>query len=173
MTCLDWELEIAGDSESEALREHLQQCESCREFAVEIASNREALRTLPVDPAAFELVRGRVMAGIGNAPRHGRSGWVWAAAVAACLAMIAVSLTWLRFPSAPRTKGTELAIAPPPLVPPEPLEKVQNRGPHRHAKMLARARRPSSSTESLVVKMLTDDPNVVIIWIADQKGDSL
>ena len=173
MTCLDWELEIAGDSESEALREHLRQCESCRELAGEIASNREALRTLPVDPAAFELVRSRVMAGIGAAPRHRRSAWIWTAAVAACLAMIAVSLTWLRFSSAPRPKGTEVAIAPPALAPPKPLEKVQNRDPHRHARALARARRPASSTESLVVKMLTDDPNVVIIWIADQKGDSL
>lgn len=38
--------------------------------------------------------------------------------------------------------------------------------PHRP---VSTAREPK--TEPLVVKMLTDDPNVVIIWLVDQTGD--
>jgi hypothetical protein len=35
------------------------------------------------------------------------------------------------------------------------------------------ARRVDAPSEPLVVKMLTDDPNIVIVWLIDKKGDSL
>jgi hypothetical protein len=34
-----------------------------------------------------------------------------------------------------------------------------------------RTRGSAPPSEPLVVKMLTDDPNIVIIWLVDQRGD--
>ena len=173
MNCLDWEIEIAGDSESREVREHLKQCASCREFAAEIGSNRQELRRLSVDPVAVDALHQRVMAGIGDARRRRWPAWIWAAAAAASLAALAVSLTWRRSLDPAPPRPVEFAIAPPATRAHESAVTTQTHAQHRPARMVARAGRPASSTEPLVVKMLTDDPNVVIIWIADQKGDSL
>ena len=169
MNCSNWEVEIAGEAESDALRDHMLQCARCREFALEITANREALRTLAVDPSAVILVRNRVMAGLIKAPpRQARIGWTWPAAVAACLAILCASLALMRFPS-PAPPKPVVTLARPPIFP-----TVAEANPRPHT---IRHRRASNvalaGKEPLVIKMLTDDPDVVIIWITDQKGDSL
>jgi len=62
-------------------------------------------------------------------------------------------------------------IAPPanwiPAAAPVPYVHKSS-GPH-----LAKARRVQKTEPVVAVKMLTDDPNVIIIWLVDQKGDSL
>ena len=167
MNCSNWEVEIAGEAESDALRDHMLQCARCREFALEITANREALRTLAADPLAVILVRNRVMAGL-SARRQARIGWTWPAAVAACLAILCASLALMRFPS-PAPPKPVVTLARPPIF---PRVAEANQRPHtiryRRASTVAHAER-----EPLVIKMLTDDPDVIIIWIADQKGDSL
>ena len=97
MNCLEWEREIAIESESAELGEHLAVCPSCREFAREIEANRAAIRTVAVDPSVYSAVRQRVLAEI-QAERRRRSWWMWpAAAAAACVAILTVSMLSARF----------------------------------------------------------------------------
>jgi len=165
--CSDWEQEIAGELESGELAQHLEACERCREFADEIEKNRAALGELAIDAAAFTAVRQRVLGEI-QAKKQSVFWWKWAAvAAAACIAIVSA----LYF--APRPKNF---AAPAPLVaridPPQgwELKPVRHTSSGRH---LGKPR-PVQKTEPIVaVKMLTDDPNVIIIWLVDQKGDSL
>jgi hypothetical protein len=166
MKCSGWEVEIAGEAESEALQRHLLQCARCRQFAQEVSANREALEAFAFDPASLMVVRNRVMDAL-HAPRRARVGWIWPAAVAACLAILCGSLAMLRFAIPARPKPV-VALARPPIFP----QVAEAPPPHpihqRRALTAAHANR-----EPLVIKMLTDDPDVVIIWIADQKGNAL
>ena len=167
MKCWEWEVQIASEVESAALQAHMLQCSGCRQFAAEIAANREALGTLAVDPDALGVVRNRVMAEL-RAPRRAQIGWIWPAAVAACLAILCGSLALSRF-SIPAPPKPVIALARPPIFPRIMAARPQKNSIHRRRQpMVARAR-----TQPLVIKMLTDDPDVVIIWIADQKGDAL
>jgi anti-sigma-K factor RskA len=162
--CSDWEQEIAGELESAQLVEHLEACERCREFAEEIEKNRAALGELTIDAAAFTAVRQRVLSEI-QAKKQRIFWWRWVAA--ACAVMVLV----MYFTQRPRDFAS-----PAPLVaridPPQgwELKPVRHTTSGRH---LGKPR-PVQKTEPIVaVKMLTDDPNVIIIWLVDQKGDSL
>jgi hypothetical protein len=55
------------------------------------------------------------------------------------------------------------------------LPQPVGRGVHPKSSGWSRAQAtPARKTEPLaVIKMLTNDPNVIIIWLVDQKGDSL
>jgi hypothetical protein len=169
MTCNDWEFEIASESENAALVEHLKECASCREFAQEIAANRAVLASLAVDDAALDAVRSRVL---GKLRRRTVRAWAWAAA--ACLAVlgIAASLWIARGPVAPPPAVT--AKAPPAVIPAPVNAAIRAVRPSKraHSRRLV-ARRVDAPSEPLVVKMLTDDPNIVIVWLIDKKGDSL
>jgi hypothetical protein len=160
MNCSDW----AQDSAEFA--EHLKVCEHCREFE----RNAAAMRELTVAPAAFAAVRQRVLSEI-QARNRQAVWWTWSAvAAAACIAMIWVSYV---LPSAPRPEALVAKKDPPKIE--WPLAKPVVRRVHHKSsgRSLAQAA-PVRKTEPLaVVKMLTDDPNVIIIWLVDQKGDSL
>lgn len=166
MKCSEWEVQIAGEMESGTLQAHLRDCARCRQFAAEIAANREALGTFAVDPSALSVVRDRVMAEL-RKPRRASARWIWPAAVAACLAILCGSLAWFRF-SVPAPPKLVIALAQPPQYPLIVGARRQRLVHRRRQSTVERAR-----TEPLVIKMLTDDPDVVIIWIADQKGDAL
>ena len=61
MTCSDWQMKIAAEMEDPAIAEHLSGCETCREFAQDLAENTAALRAIDVDAAAYTAVRARVL----------------------------------------------------------------------------------------------------------------
>jgi hypothetical protein len=176
MNCTEWEQEIAGESESVGLEEHLRVCEHCRDFAGELERNRAALQAVEIHPAAFDAVRSRVLNEI-RAKKQWGVWWGWSAvAAAACVAMLCASLVlhgW-KSPAPPRpliaTKNPpkiERALAPVPSV-----VRAQHRAHHHFGPVTASAG-PAHASEPLVVKMLTNDPDVIIIWLVDQKGDSL
>jgi len=153
MNCPDWE----------------QDGEDCPEFE----ENAAAMRDLNVPPAAFAAVRQRVLSEI-QVKKRRSVWWTWpAVAAAVCIAIVCVSYLLPRWqnPAAP-----EAVVAK--TYPPKfewPLAKpVIHRVRHKNSgRSLAQAG-PVRKTEPLaVVKMLTDDPNVIIIWLVDQKGDSL
>ncbi|HEY6392463.1 MAG TPA: hypothetical protein VIX89_14360 [Bryobacteraceae bacterium] len=176
MNCPEWEREIAGESESVALEEHLQVCGQCRDFARELELNRAALRTGEIHPAAFDAVRLRVLDEIRAKKRRG-AWWAWSAVAAAvCIAMLCVSIVLQNWknPAPPKpvvaTKNTpKIERAPAPV---QPIMKAHHRVYHKFGPVTASAG-PAHNPEPLVVKMLTNDPNVIIIWLVDQKGDSL
>jgi len=206
MNCSDWEQEIAGESESAALEEHLRGCGHCREFAEELERNRAALQAVEIHPAAFDAVRLRVLSEI-RAKKQTGAWWAWpAVAAAACVAVLCASIALQNWknPAPPRPvvaakdplgllssmapvvigalnlRGADLSDAHlsdplvmlPSIAPVQSVVKAHHRLRHQFGPVTASAR-PAHNPEPLVVKMLTNDPNVIIIWLVDQKGDSL
>jgi hypothetical protein len=174
-SCSDWEQEIAGESDSAGLAEHLHACGRCREFAQELEENRAALGEIAVPPAAFEAVRRRVLGEI-EGKRRRATWWGWfAVASAACLAVLGIlyALPRLQNPAAPAALAAKMG--PPRIEWTLPRIRRVAARPRIHHKFgpdFAKAT-PAQKTEPLVVKMLTNDPNVIIIWLVDQKGDAL
>jgi hypothetical protein len=172
MTCSDWEFEIASESESPELADHLKDCVSCREFAQEMAANRAALASLPVDAAALDAVRSRVLGELTRGRGRAIPAWAWTAA--ACLAVLGIAgALWIvQGPVAPppavTARGPAVLSPAPPVVPVRAVQPPKRAHPRR---LVARQVEPPS--EPLVVKMLTDDPSVVIVWLVSKKGDSL
>ena len=115
---------------------------------------------------AYAVVRQRVMAEVRRRRGVRRALRAIAAAVA-CLALAAAGLTFaLRRPAAPAAASVPmLAQAPPPpalaLPAVRPGRRVA-RGPRRNA-----VRRQPVATQPLFVRLETDDPNVVILWMVD------
>lgn len=159
MNCADFETRIAaGESDDAAMAEHMSVCTACRYFAHELAENAAALRSIEVDAAAYTALRARVMAAV--QPKR-RFGWLWAAAASAVA--VCITLIWLtaplRVPAPPRPQAVVYPIPAPPLV----RTVVANKKKQVRRPVLLEA-----------IKILTDDPNVVIIWLVDdKKGDSL
>jgi hypothetical protein len=135
----------------------------------EFEKNAAALRELAIPQAAFAAVRQRVLSEI-QAKRRRMAWWTWpAVAAAACFAIVCVSYL------SPRTERPAALVAKkdPPKIEWTARPVVQ-RVHHKSSGRLLAGRAPVRKTEPLaVVKMLTDDPNVIIIWLVDQKGDSL
>jgi hypothetical protein len=157
MNCRDAEpliaLYVEGDG---AEPEHLAVCPLCRQFAGELRASQAALKDLreeAIDPALLDAVRARVLSRIA-APR--RAPWWWLAAPAAACALVLLAVTLGPVPD----------IAPPPRaavrIPaaPEAPQIVW-------AKPRPRAEYASVPKQALLIKILTDDPNVVIYCIVD------
>jgi len=181
MSCQKFEQLIAlyvendlTEVEAGVVEVHVAACESCREFAAEMRASQAALKALRneyVEASGFEEVRANVLAA---RPR----GWLWQAwpryAIAAGL-VVALLAGWLmrrQTADAFVTVQPLRAVLPaPPAQPGQPL--VQ---PHHPKVLAARVRRrprrqaPRFKSEPFVVKMITDDPQVVIYWLVDQNG---
>ena len=168
MNCMEWEREIASESGSVELDEHLAVCASCREFAREIEANRAAIQALAVDPSAYSALRRGVLDRI-QAERRRRGWWTWSAAAAACVAIFTVSMLVSRFHSLAPPAPVAFAKSPP---------KIEwTPAPHRirpgvrHAHGLEVAHNVPARSEPLVVKMLTNDTDIIIVWLVDPKGE--
>jgi hypothetical protein len=169
MTCREYEpliaLYVEGDIDGRDVEPHLAGCSACRELLEDLRVSQAALKELSaVDPAFLSAVRAGVLAKI---DRRRRMAWPWVAAFAAASALIVVALTMPRQPAvivkAPASSGGAAPL-------------VRDRLPARPSviaqappKPKRKRRRPPP--EPLVVKMLTDDPDIVIIWLVDQPGD--
>ena len=145
MNCADWEERIAlyssGDLAPVEVEDHLANCPGCRLFLEELEANGTALAMLREQP----LIRREKPAKI---PR-----WLpYAAAIA--LAFGAGAL-WKPEPVEP-PPAVRTAVDAPRFGPmPKPVIRT-----------VRRVKRPEKH-ESIVVKMLTDDPNVIIYWVTD------
>lgn len=122
-----------------------------------------ALRELkdePLPPGAEEAVRSRVFAEI-EKPRRRWWTWAWAPALAACLVL------WMVIPreQPPMSPPPVLAHAPqsPLLSPPPAVVK-----PVR----VKAAQAPRHEPQTQFVKLVTDDPDVVILWAMNSEGDA-
>jgi anti-sigma factor RsiW len=178
MSCPKFELMIAlyveGDlapGEAGVVESHLAACDSCRAYAAEMWESQAALKALRneyVETSAFEQVRANVLAA---RPRAWRSQ-AWPRYAIAAGLVTALLAGWL---VRRQTDNTVVGVPPVravlPTPPAQPLVRL------RQPKVLvARARRrsrrqaPRFKSEPLVVKMITDDPQVVIYWLVDQNG---
>jgi predicted anti-sigma-YlaC factor YlaD len=165
MTCCEYEpliaLWVEGDLNDREVERHLAECSGCRELLEDLRSSQAALKELPVVDAAFlSAVRSGVLAKI---ERRRPMVWPWVAAFAVAGALIIAVLTAPQKPT-PIAKSPVSGRATPPAAVARTTSVAKRRG-------RPRGRLRTKGSAPLVVKMLTDDPNIVIIWLVDQPGD--
>ncbi|HUB80179.1 MAG TPA: zf-HC2 domain-containing protein [Bryobacteraceae bacterium] len=170
MNCVEWEERIAlyagGDlarAEAQPVERHVAKCAGCQ---VLLSGLRESLALVreahgePIEAAHFAAVRARVLAGLERAPAR-RWRYAWAGALAAAVLLVGL---WPR---------PELHMAVPiPKAPAAPA--IARTVPPPHPRALAKPRPPEpvqQASAPMVVKLLTDDPDVVIYWITGTKGE--
>lgn len=114
-----------------------------------------ALRDEPIDPSVLTEVRRRVMAQVET--RERRMGWWWIpAALAGAIPIVLLLLV------GNLDRHENLAVSRPTMPPPPAIGVTRPAPPP-----VRRLRRMKPKPEPLVVKMVTDDPDVVIYWLVD------
>ncbi len=185
MTCKGWEERIAlwtgGDLDPVAeagVRTHLAECAACRSFASEMEDTMGRLRAAHREPIAagyYTAVRARVLDRLAR-ERSPRRMWAWVVGLAAALALAGVLVT-SRPAERPRAPLAAVRRPEPPIVEARVPEPVAPAVPSAREAPVARSV-PSPRVEvaaleePLVVRLVTDDPDVVIYWIADRKGEA-
>jgi hypothetical protein len=177
MNCVEWEErialytggELAGEDAAEVER-HVGQCLGCQVFASGMRQSLEFLTSAHQDvpdPAHFAAVRARVLSEIRGTSR--RYLWPVIAAVAAAAAILLVMLRPhpVRKPDAPQPVVAHVPAPEPPLEPAVRVARHRRKAPRRRAVVVAKAQPRHEETKPLVVKLVTDDPNVVIYWISE------
>ena len=199
MNCTEFEERIAlfvendlSDAEVTAVERHLETCTDCREFAAGLRESQAMLKGLrrePFDDAIFADVRSQVIGRVSNVrppmwPKY---------AIAATLLIVLAAALWRTRPAAPVGLPAVTAYIGPGPAFPTPRTTAPRRA-SRIAKMTVRHGRAQSRphvnsrlarqtiqqaglahpralhSEPLVVKLLTNDPEVVIYWLVDQNG---
>ena len=174
MSCAEWEARVAAycsgpvdAAEAAAVDAHLSTCAVCRRAAEEMRACLGVLRD-----SDYAAVRARVLGSV--APSRRRL-WKWAATAA--LAAAAALLFAFEVPSRPEqlpVRAIALPPAPPislPVAAPVPL-RVHRVAMHRAVRPnLIPVAQSAPEVKPLVVKLVTDDPNVVIYWITSKSGE--
>jgi hypothetical protein len=145
MNCVDWEERIAlyssGDLAPVEVKGHLANCPGCRLFLEELEANGTALAMLREQP----LIRWEKRAKI---PR-------WLPYAAAIALVFGADALWKPETVAP-PPPVRTAVDAPRFAPmPRPVIRTVRRV------------KKSEKHESIVVKMLTSDPDVIIYWVTD------
>jgi anti-sigma factor RsiW len=159
-------------AEAQAVESHLAACDPCRKFAAEMRESQaalKALRTEFVDDALLLQVRTEVL----SAASHRQRAVAWPRFAIAAGLVLALLAGWM-WQMRPEARLEPRPIAASVSAPPLPATVLAP--PPRTRTGLARVRRhrpqaaPVFKSEPLVVKMITDDPQVVIYWLVDQNG---
>jgi len=183
MNCREWEEAIAlyagGDLDPVRSREverHLAGCAGCQIFASGMIECLETMRAghgEEIAPAHFQAVRARVLAKLQPLPWW-RSGWFRAAAAAAlacCALWLATLYREIMRPAPPRIALARPAAPavirlpekPIPVIPAHAAAPLHSAHPPRRRHLVA--------PEPLTVRIVTDDPDVVIYWITNPRGE--
>jgi len=192
-------LHAGGDlppMEAAAVDRHAAECAACQALLSGLRQTADVLRAAhsePVDSAHYAAVRARVLSELA---RRRKPRWAYAVlATAAMLLLVAVWPRARRVVVSPRPQPVPVAQAlmPPvsvfggaaPLVRGTPWVRrprpdasgvTRKGGPggppqtRGSAPPLQQAE-PETAAQPLVVKLITDDPDVVIYWISEGKGD--
>ena len=170
MSCRAWEERLAlyagGDLDSPEQAEterHLAGCAACRDFAHGMRECLEAMRQAQgeeIAPAHFAAVRVRVLERLRATPRRAPE-WRWIAAACAVAALAFFAALWAPRPDRPELPPPHVALAHPPA-PPLPA-MVAARAP----RTVHHSRRPARHSDPLLIRIETDNPDVVIYWIAN------
>lgn len=161
MNCQDCELLLGQDEITAEVRAHLAGCAECRALSEELQANEEA----------FASMREEVMP-VGQAATPDVATpdiWKWASTVAAAVALAwGIWHVWGPGPrQIPRDEVTVIASADQPAAAPT-LPIV------RHVSRTRRTRRPPAEvelTDPSTIRIQTSDPEVVIYWVIEEKGE--
>jgi hypothetical protein len=196
MSCHEFEgllaLHVEGDldeAERRRVESHLRSCPACQSLAEELRESQAAFKSMRQDVAdasALSSVRSRVLLDIaGMECGSFFERFLWAGfRQRATLAGIAVLLIggaalWVSLtrntPSAPDPDSVVLVRVPMPEPqltqepPPPSAPKPEATVPHRQRPRPVVV--PSEPQPQVTIKLLTDDPNVIIYWLGDEQGD--
>ncbi|HET8547375.1 MAG TPA: hypothetical protein VFL57_05205 [Bryobacteraceae bacterium] len=161
MTCSERERDLAlyagGDLRAPQLEQHLEQCARCREYLAAMSAVLADLghEAIPATPPIVTAVVRRI--------RVRRYGWAALTAMTAAASVaVAVLASALVRPVPTISFAARTPAAPQPVVATrEPVVAVPKPLRVRHRRTVGRPAEP------IVVKLVTDDPNVVIYWITD------
>ncbi|HVP46508.1 MAG TPA: zf-HC2 domain-containing protein [Bryobacteraceae bacterium] len=176
MSCAKFEPLIAlyverdlPESEARMVEMHLEACPDCREFAAEMRESQAALKSLRTDfveEAVFGKVRTEVVSRL-STPRQ-TAAWPRYAVAAMLLMGLCAGWLWYTRPAASlKFQPGIAAIAPPPVT---RVSALPQRVPRARVRPHRARPAPAFRSEPLVVKIVTDDPQVVIYWLVDQNG---
>jgi len=145
------------------LEAHLPGCPDCRQLVEGLRASQAALKELHVEAAEEDLaaVRRRVLAQI-RSERPQRRRWAWAYALGGSVAVTVVLWVLLPRPSIPPPP-------PPRVMNPAPVEVARPATPAPVRPRPSRAQ-PPAAPEPLLVKLYTDDPDVIIYWLIERTG---
>ncbi|MGB7762366.1 MAG: zf-HC2 domain-containing protein [Bryobacteraceae bacterium] len=190
-----------GTAEAAAVERHLSQCAACRSLAADLRSGLDGLREAHAEPLAAEhyaAVRGRVLAELVKPPRR-RVLWMWAwAAGLAAAAAVWVIFGVMKPAAMPAPNLPRLVAVAPAVERPLPRERGSDRplGSRKRIGWQAKAPAPPGKVGKVgqtlssvnpqvepilraavedspvrMVQLATDDPNVVIYWLFEEKGE--
>ena len=130
----------------------------------------QLLAQLRDEPAPFPSVRERVLTHVARERR--RRGLVFraCAAIAAAAALVFMTVATRPAWKSPEPPSPVLATVRAPELPP-PVKTVRAAAVRKVRRVQPRPSFPQA-TETLAVKLITDDPDVVIYWIVEGQGDS-
>ena len=171
MACARFEpliaLYVGGELAAPEVEAHLRTCAECRGFADELERSQAALRSLREEDApaaALAEVRGQVLDEIASRKPSWWFALRWHYALAPAAAVVALVVALSPRPPLPPSPSPPALNLPAPVIaktpPPPPVPRP--------------APKPAAAPqEPLLVKMFTDDPDVVIYWLIDAEGGSL
>jgi hypothetical protein len=163
MTCEKCELSLAQNEIGPEIDAHLAGCANCRSLAAELQANAHALRALGEEVLAGFVVRA---APIRLRPSY--PWWRWTSAAAAVIITLTTAWFASRPAKAPHIVSVDVkvtGVVPKAEVPYVKAPIPETLTPERVPVV------PVANTEPLKVKMLTPDPDVVIYWLIDSKGE--
>lgn len=178
MSCLKWEADIAlyagGDLPAGRIGQiewHLGECGDCRALLEELRASQALLSELqdePLDQAMVSQVRRRVLARVA-AEEPGMARRYWKLALAAALILAAaLALPWRAAKRQPVAR-----VEPAPRIQPAPAAPPVIASARRPVVRRHRRAKAAQAGTPLLVKFVTDDPNIVIYWLVDRtpQGD--
>jgi len=144
MTCSECQVQIFDSELDRDAVVHLTGCDDCRGLDREVRLNASALAAMREDVMPVRI----------------RRRWPWLVAVAAVL-IAGIGLSYRSAPvvAPPQVAAIQLPSAAPVL--PQPV--IAKPVPVRRLRPV----KPAQPAEPLLVKFLTDDPDVVIYWLID------
>ncbi len=185
------------ESERRGIDRHLYECAECRALAAELRQSQALFKVLRQEAAsagALEQVRSRVLAeisGLRSSTAWGRrvERWLWlglrrgyALAGAGLFAAVFLSIWYFdrtaqkslevrdtQALSRLRSAERPLSVSEAPAKPRQAARAARRKAPAAVAEPVSHPARKEPA--QLVVKLLTDDPNIVIYWLVDQNGD--
>ena len=180
MNCQEWEERIAlyasgdaGAADAGETERHIAGCAECRVFWSGMKQSLEWLREAhreEIAPAHYAAVRARVMAQLlrGRAPWW-KQVWVYGVGMAAAVTVAAMTMAVRPHANVPPSAAVKPAVV---AIAADAGRGAGSRpgglphyGPGRRHRLL------HHQPETLLVKLETDNPDVVIYWIAEKKGD--
>jgi hypothetical protein len=157
MKCEECELSLAQDEISPEIDSHLAGCPNCRSLAAELQANAHAMRALGAEPVPVAPLR----------LRPAIPWWKWSSAAAAVILTCAAAWWASRPAKPPQIVSIDVKVTG---IVPAHVEPVPAKIPEKLTPAVIPTF-PVAYEEPLRVKMLTPDPDVVIYWLIDPKGE--